>query len=160
MANAPLVGWDAQGSRSDLGWAKIEIFLQRGLDCPNQIDPVQEFSSCAHAVSSTDNVIRLLQAWSVLQDGLGCGWSLCDNNHGDRFWTVLPVSPRSTGMIPSRDKQGNAMTDLNSENRELSINDLTIGELDSVSGGRIKLPVPDAVKAWEIAKIQRDNPGF
>jgi hypothetical protein len=40
-------------------------------------------------------------------------------------------------MIPSRDKQGNAMTDLNSENRELSISDLTIDELDSVSGGRI-----------------------
>ena len=63
-------------------------------------------------------------------------------------------------MIPSRDKQGNAMTDLNSENRELSISDLTIDELDSVSGGRIKLPVPDAVKAWEIAQIERDNPGF
>jgi hypothetical protein len=52
------------------------------------------------------------------------------------------------------------MIDLNNENRELSINDLTIGELDSVSGGQIKLPLPDAVKAWEIAKIQRDNPGF
>jgi hypothetical protein len=32
MANAPLVGWDAQGSRSDLGGVKTEIFLQRGLD--------------------------------------------------------------------------------------------------------------------------------
>jgi hypothetical protein len=52
------------------------------------------------------------------------------------------------------------MTDLNSENRELSINELTIDELGSVSGGRIKIPTPDVVKAWEIAKIQRDNPGF
>jgi bacteriocin-like protein len=51
------------------------------------------------------------------------------------------------------------MTDLNSENRELSIDELTIDELDSVSGG-IKIPMPDAVKAWEIAKIERDNPGF
>ena len=52
------------------------------------------------------------------------------------------------------------MTDLNSENRKLNIDELTADELDSVSGGRIKLPVPDAVKAWEIANIQRDNPGF
>ena len=50
--------------------------------------------------------------------------------------------------------------DLNSKNRELSIDELTTDELDSVSAGRIKLPVPDAVKAWEIANIQRDNPGF
>jgi hypothetical protein len=52
------------------------------------------------------------------------------------------------------------MTELNSENRELSVDELKIDELDAVSGGRIKLPVPDAVKAWEIAQIQRDNPGF
>jgi hypothetical protein len=50
--------------------------------------------------------------------------------------------------------------DLNSKNRELSIDELTTDELDSVSAGRIKLPVPVAVKAWEIANIQRDNPGF
>jgi hypothetical protein len=30
------------------------------------------------------------------------------------------------------------MTDLNSENRELSLDELAIDELDSVSGGRIK----------------------
>jgi hypothetical protein len=52
------------------------------------------------------------------------------------------------------------MNDLNSENRELNIDELTSDELDSTSGGRIKLPVPEAVKAWEIAQIQRDNPGF
>jgi bacteriocin-like protein len=73
---------------------------------------------------------------------------------------VRTLSSRLAGMIPSRDKEGNAMTDLNCENRELSIDELTTDELDSVSGGRIKLPVPDAVKAWEIANIQRDNPGF
>jgi hypothetical protein len=49
MANAPLVGWDAQSSRSDLGCSKTEIFLRRGLDWPNQIDPVHEFPFCAHA---------------------------------------------------------------------------------------------------------------
>lgn len=52
------------------------------------------------------------------------------------------------------------MTDPNSEDRRLSNEELTIDELDSVSGGRIKLPVSDAVKAWEIAQIERDNPGF
>src|SRR5450631_4266129 len=34
MANAPLVGWDGQSSRCDLGRTKTEIFLQRGLDSP------------------------------------------------------------------------------------------------------------------------------
>lgn len=52
------------------------------------------------------------------------------------------------------------MTDLNSENRELIVDELTIDDLDSVSGGRIKLPKSDFVKAWEIAQIERDNPGF
>jgi bacteriocin-like protein len=52
------------------------------------------------------------------------------------------------------------MTELNTENRELSIDELTIDELDSVSGGRIKLPKSDFVKALEIAKIEADNPGF
>jgi bacteriocin-like protein len=63
-------------------------------------------------------------------------------------------------MVPSRDKQENAMTDLKNEHRELNVDELTIDELNTVSGGRIKLPVPDAVKAWEIAQIQADNPGF
>jgi hypothetical protein len=31
------VGWDAKG-------AKIEIFLQRGLDCPNQIEKSQQIA--------------------------------------------------------------------------------------------------------------------
>jgi hypothetical protein len=38
---------------------------------------------------------------------------------------------RLAGMIPPREKQGNNMTDLNNEVRELSI-----GELDKVSGGK------------------------
>jgi bacteriocin-like protein len=58
---------------------------------------------------------------------------------------------------------GNAMTDLNSElnskNRELRSEELTIDELDSVSGGRMKIP-GKVVTAAEIAKVAADNPGF
>jgi bacteriocin-like protein len=58
---------------------------------------------------------------------------------------------------------GNAMTDLNSElnskNRELRSEELTIDELDSVSGGRMKIP-GKVVTAAEIAKLAADNPGF
>jgi bacteriocin-like protein len=53
------------------------------------------------------------------------------------------------------------MTDLNTENRELSIDELTIDELDSVSGGRIKIQgINPAVLAHEIAQLQQDQPGF
>jgi bacteriocin-like protein len=52
------------------------------------------------------------------------------------------------------------MTDLNCEERELPIDELTIEELDSVNGGRIKLPINDFVKAWKIAQLERDCPGF
>jgi len=48
----------------------------------------------------------------------------------------IPVT-RLAGMIPPPDKQGNDMTDLNNEVRELSID-----ELDKVSsGGKENLPV-------------------
>jgi len=53
-----------------------------------------------------------------------------------------------------------ARTDLNCEERELPIDELTIEELDSVNGGRIKLPINDFVKAWKIAQLERDCPGF
>jgi hypothetical protein len=36
------VGRDSESSKVDLGRAGTEIFLQRGLDCRNQIDPLQE----------------------------------------------------------------------------------------------------------------------
>lgn len=52
------------------------------------------------------------------------------------------------------------MTDLNCEQREVVIDELSIEELDSVNGGRIKIPMNDAVKAWKIAQLQRDCPGF
>jgi hypothetical protein len=58
-------------------------------------------------------------------------------------------------MILPRDKQGNAMTDLNKE-----VCELTVEELEVVSGGRMKIDLPAAVKAFEIRKIQEDNPGF
>jgi len=47
------------------------------------------------------------------------------------------------------------MTDFNDDVREL-----TVEELELVSGGRIKIDLPASVKAIEIAKIQQDNPGF
>ncbi|MGH6740772.1 MAG: hypothetical protein ACREDY_17395 [Bradyrhizobium sp.] len=52
------------------------------------------------------------------------------------------------------------MTDQNSENRELSVDELTVDELESVSGGRIKIEKSPAQIAWEIAKLQQDCPGF
>lgn len=58
------------------------------------------------------------------------------------------------------------MTDLNTENRELSVDKLTIDELaidelDSVSGGRIKIQgINPAVVAHEIAQLEIYNPGF
>jgi hypothetical protein len=47
------------------------------------------------------------------------------------------------------------MSDINQDVREL-----TVEELEVVSGGRFKTLKSDAVKAWEIAKIEADNPGF
>jgi lactobin A/cerein 7B family class IIb bacteriocin len=47
------------------------------------------------------------------------------------------------------------MTDLNNE-----VCELTVEELEAVSGGRIKIEKPPAVVAWEIAKVEADNPGF
>ena len=40
------------------------------------------------------------------------------------------------------------MTDQNSENRELSVDELTVDELESVSGGRIKIQKPPGLFAW------------
>jgi hypothetical protein len=53
------------------------------------------------------------------------------------------------------------MTDLNCEQTEFEVVDeLMIDELDSVSAGRIKIPMNDAYKAWKIAQLERDCPGF
>jgi hypothetical protein len=43
----PSVGWDTKSSRCDLGCAKTEIFLQMGLDYPNQIEKSQQIASHA-----------------------------------------------------------------------------------------------------------------
>jgi hypothetical protein len=58
------------------------------------------------------------------------------------------------GNRPS-DKQEQDMTDANNEGCELTVEDL-----EAVSGGRIKIEKPAAVLAWEIAKLEADNPGF
>ena len=38
-------------------------------------------------------------------------------------------------MVPAPDKQGNDMTSLNNEIRDLNIDELTIEEMDTVTGG-------------------------
>jgi bacteriocin-like protein len=47
------------------------------------------------------------------------------------------------------------MTDFNNE-----VCELTVEELEAVSGGRTKIEKSPFVLAWEIAKIQEENPGF
>ncbi len=85
---------------------------------------------------------------------------MCDTYHGASLTGMYPCRHGWWEWSCPRDKQGTAMTDLNSENRELSLDELAIDELDSLSGGRIKIQTPDPLKAMKIAKIESDNPGF
>jgi hypothetical protein len=52
------VGRDGQSSRGDLGGAKTEIFLQTGLDYPNQIDLFQQIAFSERFESSSKAVSR------------------------------------------------------------------------------------------------------
>lgn len=53
------------------------------------------------------------------------------------------------------------MTDLNKEvGLDKKVDELTIEELEATSGGRIKINLPPAVVAWELAKCEAENPGF
>ena len=52
------------------------------------------------------------------------------------------------------------MTELDYEKRELTTDEITAEELDSVTGGRIKLPMNDFVRAWKLAQLVRDCPDF
>ena len=61
---------------------------------------------------------------------------------------------------PPRDKLENAMTVSEMIVSDKKVRELTAEELEVVSGGRMKIPMPDAVKAYLIARIERDNPGF
>ena len=49
IAIRPCEGWDGKGYRFDLGQRRREIFLERGLDWGNQIDPAQQIPLCAQA---------------------------------------------------------------------------------------------------------------
>ena len=49
----------------------------------------------------------------------------------------------------------NVVTDPDNDASELPME-----ELDAASGGRIKIPLPAAVLAWDAAKVCADNPGF
>ena len=62
---------------------------------------------------------------------------------------------RSAGMVLPRDDEETAMSDTDREVREL-----TVEELEIAAGGRMKIPKNPLVIAWEIAKIQAENPGF
>jgi len=44
IAIAPQMGLDGAGFTSDLGKTNTEMFLQAGLDRPNQIDPLEQIS--------------------------------------------------------------------------------------------------------------------
>jgi hypothetical protein len=44
IAIAPQMGRDGAGFTSDLGKTNTEMFLQAGLDRPNQIDPLEQIS--------------------------------------------------------------------------------------------------------------------
>ena len=48
IASRPSVGRDGKSSRDDLGGAGSGIFLQKGLDCPNQIEKSQQIALWAH----------------------------------------------------------------------------------------------------------------
>jgi hypothetical protein len=67
---------------------------------------------------------------------------------------LYSLSSRLAGTILPRDKQGNAMTDLNNEVRELPIDEMTGEELDTVTGGMpsftgIAIAVFAALKAYD-----------
>jgi hypothetical protein len=76
----------------------------------------------------------------------------------------LPVvTAGGNGPAPETNRKL-AMTDLKSEKREMSMDELPIDELaidklDSVSGGRMKIP-GKIVTAADIAKVAAENPGF
>jgi hypothetical protein len=64
------------------------------------------------------------------------------------------------GNNPVPKREQTAMTDQNTQARDDLTTDELAADLESVSGGRNKIPLSDAVKTWEIVKIERDNPGF
>jgi hypothetical protein len=51
-------------------------------------------------------------------------------------------------------------TDLDKTDLDREVDELGMEELEAASGGRIKINLPPAIVAWEIAKIQAENPGF
>src|SRR6202022_1302835 len=67
IAIRPCRGRDGEASKSDLGQARTEIFLQMGLDRANHVDPLQQIKSGARRLdcfSTTANgpleaVVRL-----------------------------------------------------------------------------------------------------
>lgn len=52
------------------------------------------------------------------------------------------------------------MTDQDMTDLDKEVDELSMEELEAASGGRIKINQPPAVVAWEIAKVQAENPGF
>jgi hypothetical protein len=59
IASRPSVGRDGEGSRDDLGGAGSGIFLQRGLDCPNQLEKSRQIDLWAHGLVAR---VRLISA--------------------------------------------------------------------------------------------------
>ena len=52
------------------------------------------------------------------------------------------------------------MTDLDMTDLDKEVDELSMEELEAASGGRMKINLPPAVVAWELAKVQAENPGF
>ncbi len=51
-------------------------------------------------------------------------------------------------------------TDLNVTDLDKEVDELSMEALEAASGGKIKINLPPAVVAWELAKCQAENPGF
>jgi hypothetical protein len=52
IAKRPSLGWDGGISSPDLGLSENEMFLRRGLDWANHLEPLQEIVFLAHAAAA------------------------------------------------------------------------------------------------------------
>jgi hypothetical protein len=83
--------------------------------------------------------------WSVLK---------CADHHTSGSWVAVLPAITAGGNDPAPKQQGNAVTDLSNELRELPIDEMTGEELDIVTGGTpsftsIGLAAIAAIKAYD-----------
>ena len=71
MANAPLVGWDGQSSRGDLGGTETEIFFQMGLDTPVNKPPDGQISTRQREqISLMSRTLRSIRSTPGVSDSI------------------------------------------------------------------------------------------